>query len=603
MKILGISAYYHDSSACLIDNGRILSAVQEERFTRIKHDRSFPFNSIKFCLRENNISKNDIKYISFYDNWYLKKKRNLDNALTYGHLSSENFISTAYNKYKEIELINNLKNFFSWKSKDIDERLFYIQHHYSHAASAYYCSPFTESTVVTVDGVGEFSTTTLGNGKNEKLNLLKSIDFPNSLGLFYSAFTNYLGFKVNTGEYKLMGLAPYGKPEYEKKILDKIISIKNDGSYELNMEYFEFQHKNEMINFEKIHKELGVAHRKQNDDIQNTHMNLASSIQSVLEKALFNLIEHAVKETGCKNLSLAGGVALNCKALGILRNSNVVDDIFVQPAAGDAGGSMGAALSLFYEKSQIDKKIDHNFNVYCGPKNSDHEVNEFILKRGCPSEKMENLEIYDFIAKQLSLGKIFAICRDKAEWGPRALGSRSIIANPIIKNIKSILNQKIKQREDFRPFAPIIDINYLSKFFINSSESPNMSYVYFLKESLRSRESKLTIDNKILSEEILNNIKASVIHNDWSSRVQTVSDKSNKFLHEVLKRFYEITGCPILINTSFNTRGEPPVLKPQDAFRCLMRTEIDYLVINNFILDRKKQPILSNQEIDIFDPD
>mgnify|MGYP003685676223 FL=1 len=328
-------------------------------------------------------------------------------------------------------MLDQLKDLLNWNDDQIKKRLFYTQHHYSHAASAYYCSPFNESAVLTVDGVGEFSTTTIGYGKNQKLELLKSIDFPNSLGLFYSAFTNYLGFRVNTGEYKLMGLAPYGKPNYEKKILDHIVCLNADGSYNLNMDYFKFQYKNEMVNIEKINNYLGVAPRKENELITQEHKDLASSVQSVLEKALTNLVRYAVKETNCKNLSLAGGVALNCKALGILRNTDLIDNIFVQPAAGDAGGSMGAALALHYNKSNPSKKINHHFNVYSGPKNTDEEVENFINKRGCPFLKKKDLEICDFVAKKLAEGKTFAICRGKSEWGPRALGSRSIIANPM----------------------------------------------------------------------------------------------------------------------------------------------------------------------------
>ena len=400
-----------------------------------------------------------------------------------------------------------------------------------------------------------------------------------------------------------MGLAPYGEPIYEKKILDKIISLNNDGSYNLNMEYFKFQHKNEMINFEKVQNDLGVISRDEDGPILKIHEDLACSVQSVLEKALFNLINHAIKQTNCKNLSLAGGVALNCKALGILRNSDLVDDIFVQPAAGDAGGSMGAALALYYDKTKPIEKIDHNFNVYSGPENTNENINNFLKKRGCPYKKIEDKKIFDFVAENLSNGKTFAICQGKAEWGPRALGSRSILANPMTRDIKKILNLKIKQREDFRPFAPVLDIKYLDRIFLNSSSSPYMSFVFFLKEELRLENSNLSIDGKVLSSEQLKNIKASVIHNDWSSRVQTVDEKSNNFLYSILKKFFEITGCPILINTSFNTRGEPPVLTTKDAFRCLMRTQIDYLLINRFVLDRNDQQVLSPEEIDIFDPD
>ncbi len=603
MKILGISAYYHDSAACILNNGVILSAIQEERFTRIKHDKSFPINSINYCLKSNNIKINEINYIAFYDNWFLKKKRNIDNALNHGSLASENFFSSVNNQINENELICEIKKIFNWKSKDIKNRLYYIQHHYSHAASAFYCSPFQESTVITVDGVGEYSTTTIGYGKNEKLNLIRSLDFPNSLGLFYSSFTSYLGFKVNTGEYKLMGLAPYGKPIYEDKILENIIKLNDDGSYSLNMDFFKFHLKNKMIDKKKIFELLDVESREENEKISQKHKDLAASVQHVLEKALTNLFLSGIKETNCKNLSLAGGVALNCKAIGKIKNLDLVKNIFVQPAAGDAGGSMGCALALHYKLSGKKQKIDHKFSVYSGPNIENEKVNDFLEQRGCPHKKFTNDDIFNFIAEKLYEGKSFAICHGKAEWGPRALGNRSIIANPMVKDIKKTLNLKIKKREDFRPFAPIIIEEYAEKLFINSSSSPYMSNVFFLKEKLRDVDSELLINQKLLLSNDLKNVKAAVIHEDWSARVQTVKEDENKFMYQILKIFFELTGCPMLINTSFNTRGEPPVLNEKDAFRCLMRTEIDYLVLNKFILERKNQPILHQDEIEFFDPD
>ena len=603
MKILGISAYYHDSAACILHNGIILSAVQEERFSRIKHDKSFPINAINYCLNINNINFKEIDCIAFYDNWFLKKRRNIDNALEYGSSTSNNFLLAAYNLIKEDEFIIKIKEIFNWSEKDIKEKLYYNQHHYSHAASAYYCSPFVDSAVITVDGVGEYSATTIGYGKNEKLTLTQSIDFPNSLGLLYSAFTHYLGFKINTGEYKLMGLAPYGDPIYKNKILENIISLNDDGSYELNMDYFKFHLSNEMINKNKIYYTLGVPHRDENQKISQEHKNLAASIQLVLEKALVNLISKTIDQTKCKNLSLAGGVALNCKAIGIIRNKNIVDNIFVQPAAGDAGGSMGASLALYYQLSNSKKKIDHKFNVYCGPAIENETTINFLIKRGCPHKEYNNDKLIEIVASKLAEGKIFAICQGKAEWGPRALGSRSIIANPMIKDIKETLNLKIKQREDFRPFAPIIDLKHMNKIFINSESSPYMSSVFFMKDELRYKESTLSINEKILSADNLNNIKSSVIHKDWSARVQTICENENKTMYMILNKFFEITGCPLLINTSFNTRGEPPVLNHEDAFKCLMRAQIDYLVLNNILLDRNEQPFLTADEIDIFDLD
>ena len=603
MKILGISAYYHDSAACILDDGVIIGAVQEERFTRAKHDKSFPINAVNYCLKSNKIKVDEIDYIAFYDNWFLKKKRNIDNVLAQGSAASENFFSSINNQINENELINEIKTIFKWKSHDIENRLHYIQHHYSHAASAFYCSPFLESTVITVDGVGEYSTTTIGYGKNKELKLTKSLDFPNSLGLFYSSFTNYMGFKVNTGEYKLMGLAPYGKPIYKEKILENIIHLNDDGSYSLNMEFFKFQFKNEMINKKKVFELLNVDSREENEEISQKHKDLAASVQSVLEKALINLFSAGIKETNCKNLSLAGGVALNCKAIGKIKNLNLANNIFVQPAAGDAGGAMGCALALYYKISNNREKIDHKFNVYSGPNIENENVSEFIEQRGCPHIKYTNDEIYKVIAKGLSVGKTFAICQGKAEWGPRALGNRSIIANPIIKDIKKTLNLKIKQREDFRPFAPIIIEEHANKLFINSSSSPYMSNVFFLNQNLREESAELSINQKLLTSNDLKSVKAAVIHEDWSARVQTVNENQNRLMYLILKNFFGLTGCPMLINTSFNTRGEPPVLNEKDAFRCLMRTEIDYLVLNNYILERKKQPLLTVDEIEVFDPD
>lgn len=603
MNIIGISAYYHDSAVCLLQNGKIIIATQEERFSRVKHDKSFPINAIKYCLDHSDLNLDKIDAIAFYDNWFLKQKRCVDNSLNFGSKSIDSFLSASENFFNERDFLSNLKNIFNFSNDSLKEKLYYVQHHYSHAASTYYCSPFKESAVITIDGVGEYSTTTIGYGNNEKLTLLKSIDFPNSLGLFYSAFTNYLGFKVNTGEYKLMGLAPYGKPIYKEIILKNILKINQDGSYNLNLLYFNFHLKNEMTNKYEMEKLLNVKFRNENQPIEQSHKDLAASVQNVLEIALDKIIEETIRITKSKNISLAGGVALNCSALGKARNKYTDKNFFIQPAAGDAGGAMGAAISLYYKKSKQDKKIDHNFDVYCGPPTLDKETLNFFINRGCPYQQFSKNELVEKITNKLIDGKIIAICEGKSEWGPRALGARSIVANPMIKNIKNTLNLKIKQREDFRPFAPIISRENLEKLFINPTNSEYMSFVFFLKKEFRDENSKLKLNEIEISKENFMNLKEALIHNDWSARLQTISKNGNLLISKVLEDFFRLVGCPMLINTSFNTRGEPPVLNAKDAFRCFMRSEIDYLVINNFFLDREAQSKLTEEEFDIFDPD
>lgn len=400
-----------------------------------------------------------------------------------------------------------------------------------------------------------------------------------------------------------MGLAPYGKPVYKKTILENILKLNSEGSYDLDLSYFKFHIDNKMSNKNKIYELLKVKPRKENEAIDQSQKDLASSIQSVLEVALENLINTILKITNSKNISLAGGVALNCSALGKLRNKFKDINFYVQPAAGDAGGSMGAALALFYEKSEIKKKVDHDFDVYCGPNIISDEAINFFKKRGCPYKYYSTNELVKFISDKLIEGNIIAICSGKSEWGPRALGARSIIANPMIKNIKNTLNIKIKQREDFRPFAPVISNENLANLFINPSNSEYMSFVYFLKEEYRKTNSFLKLNEIEIDSSLFQNIKSSIIHNDWSARIQTIRKEKKLLLNQILDSFFKNSGCPFLINTSFNTRGEPPVLNAIDAFRCFMRSEIDFLVINNFILDRKDQSMLTEDEFDIFEPD
>lgn len=603
MNILGISSHYHDSAGCLLADGRIVAAAHEERFTRIKHDSSFPARAIAFCLSQIDGGAKSIDRVAFYDNWALKRRRSLETALRFGSESAEGLTASAENWWKERDFIDGLCQALGWSRARVDADVHCIQHHFSHAASAYYCSPFDESAVVTVDGVGEYSTTTLGHGKNARLALDKSIDFPHSLGLLYSSITRYLGFKVNSGEYKVMGLAPYGEPAFLDRFIDKVISFRDDGSFQLDLDYFGFHVSRRMCDFNAMENLFGFPPRDSGDPIETRHKDLAASVQAVIEQAMERLIRASVEETGCRNVSLAGGVALNCSALGKIRNLDLVDDLFVQPAAGDAGGAMGAALALHYGVSDEQTKGDPGFTVYCGPAMKNDDARAFFLERGCPHDEFADDDLVEKVAGALADGQSVAWCRGEAEWGPRALGGRSIIASPLVPDIKNTLNMKIKQREGFRPFAPIISADHVGELFQNPCDSPYMSIVLFLQDSLRAPNAPLAVDGGHLTGDQFLNVKNAVIHEDFSARVQTVTPDRNGLFHAVLRRFFELTGCPLLINTSFNARGEPMVLNASDAFRCFMRTQVDRLVVGNFMLDRARQPLLEPHEIEQFEPD
>ena len=597
MLILGISCWYHDSAACLIRNGEILSAAQEERFTRIKHDESFPINSINFCLNSNNININDLDHIVFYEKPILKFDRIFETHLAFVPYGFKSFMKSMPlwlkdKIYQKKKLINIFSNNFELKSS-IEKKLLFSEHHLSHAASAFYPSPLEDSAILTLDGVGEWTTTSIAHGLHNDIIFKKHIKFPHSIGLLYSAFTYYLGFKVNSGEYKVMGLAPYGEPKYTNIIKEKLIEIKNDGSFRLNMEFFDFATDLKMTN-KKFEQIFNKKRRKPESTLLQNDMDIAASIQEVTEELVLNLAREAKKITGSKNLCLAGGVALNCVANGKILKENIFEKIWIQPASGDAGCALGAALAVYYLKYNQNRKINLSDSMHgslLGPKFDSFEVENELNNLGGIFSKYEYDEIPKRTAKFLSSGLAIGWMQGKMEFGPRALGSRSILANPLIKDMQKKLNLKIKFRESFRPFAPSILRKKTSDWFDLQSESPYMLLVDNVKSSqLYKQGSK----KKLFGIEKLNSIRSKVpaiTHVDYSARIQTVDEVRNPIFFELIEEFEKISGCPILVNTSFNVRGEPIVCSVSDAFKCFMATDLDILVIENFILKKEDQDI------------
>ncbi len=597
MFILGISCFYHDSAACLIKNGEIIAAAQEERFSRIKHDQSFPKKSIKYCLKEANISENQISNIVFYEKPLLKFERLLETYLAYAPKGFKSFLKSMplwiKDKLFQKSIINKeLKDLFGNKI-DWNKIILFSEHHLSHAASAFYPSPFENAAIITIDGVGEWATTSISEGDGKKIKLIKEIHFPHSLGLLYSAFTYYAGFKVNSGEYKLMGLAPYGKPVYVNKIKENLIKIELDGSFKLNMKYFNFTTGLTMTN-KKFHNLFGGVPRKSESEITQKEMDLAASIQKITEEVVINISKYAFKETGLKNLCIAGGVALNCVANGVLLREKIFENIWIQPAAGDAGGALGAALSiwhLYYKKDRkIDKlKYDSMKGSYLGPSYTDKEIEEELKKIGAKYVMLELEDLIEKVAIDITKNKAVGWMQGRMEFGPRALGSRSILADARSPSMQKQLNLKVKFRESFRPFAPSILSNNVSEWFDHKEDSPYMLFVSDVK-------SNKLINNKDNSElfgiEKLNVARSEVpaiTHVDNSARIQTVHKDTNEIFHKLISKFYEITKCPLIVNTSFNVRGEPIVCSPSDAFKCFMGTDLDVLVIGNFYLEKKDQ--------------
>ncbi len=594
-SILGISAFYHDSAACILKDGKIIAAVQEERFTRKKHDPSYPYNAIKFVLEYANLKVSEVDQIVFFEKPFLKFERLLE---TYVAFAPRGFASFAkampiwikeklfQKKFLFEKLKENDKNFKS------DDNIFFSDHHLSHAASAFFPSPFHEAVILTADGVGEWPTTTVAVGKENYLEIKKEIHFPHSLGLLYSAFTYYLGFKVNSGEYKLMGLAPYGRPIYEDKV-KKLIDIKEDGTFRLDQTYFNYATGLTMTS-NKFNELFGQKVRNSdNEQITQFHMDIASSIQKVTEEIMIKLARSIRKEFGIPNLCLAGGVALNCVANGKILKEKIFDKIWIQPAAGDAGGSLGAALALWHIENGKERLVNQNDDMngsYLGAEFSQEQIEYELKSIGANYEKFDYENLIDKTATYLSNEKIIGWFQGRMEFGPRSLGNRSILADPRSDKMQKNLNLKIKYRESFRPFAPSVLIEDLNEWFDMSTESPYMLLVADINTKRKINISK-NEENLFGIEKL--NVKRSeipaVTHVDYSARIQTVSKLKNKHYYDLIFKFKEKTGCPVIINTSFNVRGEPIVNSPTDAFRCFMGTELDYLILGNFILDKKKQ--------------
>jgi len=594
MYVLGISAFYHDSAACLVKDGEILSAAQEERFTRKKHDHNFPVKAIEFCLNEACITSAQVDLVAFYDKPFLKFERLLETYLAFAPLGIKSFIKAMPLWIKEK----------LWMKEIIKDKLGYTgkiifpEHHESHAASAFYPSPFNKAAILTMDGVGEWTTTSYGIGDGNDIQLIADIKFPHSLGLLYSALTYYTGFKVNSGEYKVMGLAPYGQPLYKKLIYDNLIDVKDDGSFRMNMEYFNYCHGLTMTN-EKFNKLFGGSPRKPETVLTQKEMDIARSLQEVTEEIVLKLGNHVYKETGLKNLTLAGGVALNCVANGRLLREGPFENIWIQPAAGDAGGAIGAALIGWYKyhnnPRSADEKNDSQKGSYLGPQFSDNEIEKFIKSKNITAIKFTDDEIINKVAQLIADEKVIGWFDGKMEFGPRALGSRTIIGDARSSQMQATMNIKIKFRESFRPFAPSVLAEKVNEYFEMEQSSPYMLLVADVKK--RRRILMSDEEQNKWGIEKLNVVRSdipAVTHVDYSARIQTVHKETNLRYHKLISQFEKITGCAVTINTSFNVRGEPIVCTPEDAYKCFMRTDMDYLVLGNFLLSKEEQPPLKN---------
>ena len=597
MYILGISALYHDSAAAIIEDGNIIAAAQEERFTRIKHDNTLPVNAIKYCLDTANISMFEVDEVIYYDNPMLTLDRFMGNILALGNESTY----LADNKFEglirsRLSVDKLIRNNFSVIGKN--DTLFVCEHHISHAASAFYPSPFENAAILTIDGVGEWATTTIGVGHGNKIEILEEIDYPHSLGLLYSAFTAFCGFKVNSGDYKFMGLAPYGNPIYYELIKEKIIDIKPDGSYRLNLEYFEF-HKGPHMTGQKMADLFGGPAREQESQITRREMDIAASVQKITEEIVEKLARHALELSGETNLVMAGGVALNCVANGKLIKHNVTKNLWIQPAAGDAGGALGCALYSAYNKHNLERIVNQNDSQrgsYLGPEFSDYEIKQYLETNNYIFHYYDNKnELCETVAKIISEDKVVGWFNGRMEYGPRALGNRSILGNPTSKDMQSKLNLKIKYRESFRPFAPSILKEKYSEYFECNVDSPYMLICENVVESRRIPFNREELMNAYSDDmlPIVNKERSdipAVTHVDYSARIQTVSSETNPDYYLLISEFEKLTGCPIVINTSFNVRGEPIVCTPEDAYKCFMRTEMDILVLGNHILYKEEQP-------------
>jgi carbamoyltransferase len=612
LRILGISAFYHDSAAALIDDGDIIAAAQEERFTRAKHDERFPENAISYCLEASEIDISEIDFVAFYDKPFLKFERLLETYVSFAPKGFQSFrmaipIWLREKLFQKDLLRKEFKKFdpdFDWQNK-----LLFAEHHQSHAASAFYPSPFEEAVVLTMDGVGEWATTSVAIGSGNNLNVTKELHFPHSLGLLYSAFTYYTGFKVNSGEYKVMGLAPYGEPKYVQTILDNLIDIKEDGSFRLDQSYFDYCTGLRMTNA-KFDDLFGGPPTKSEAWLGEKEMDLAASIQAVTEEVVLRLTRALAKETGAKNLCLAGGVALNCVANGKVLRDGAFENIWIQPAAGDAGGALGAALCAYHHfqdqpRQSFGDQADHMKGAFLGPEFTDDDIQTRLTAAGAKFETFDEATIIEKTAQALVDNKAIGWFQGRMEFGPRALGGRSILGDPRSPEMQKTLNLKIKYRESFRPFAPSVRLEDVSDWFELDSASP---YMLLVADVAKNRQKKMTEEQSALfGIERLNIVRSeipAVTHVDYSARVQTVSEDTNPKYHALLTKFNELTGCPVVANTSFNVRGEPIVCTPEDAFRCFMGCEMEVLTIGNQILYKEDQdPALKIDYKDAFELD
>ncbi len=593
MNILGISCYYHDSACALIRDGEIIGAVQEERFTRKKHDPDFPTESVRYLLKASNLELKDIKAVVYYEKPFVTFERILETQLNYAPFGFKTFLKSLPVWIKEkLFLEKDIRKKLSALGGPVP-KIYYSEHHLSHAAAGFYPSPFEEAAILCVDGVGEWATTSAWTGSGKDITPLWEIHFPHSLGLFYSAITTYLGFKVNSGEYKVMGLAPYGAPVFAELMLKELISLHEDGSYSLNMEYFEYGHKFRMTG-KKLETLLGRPARTPEALMDDFHMNVAASLQKVLETALLHVTQHLQKKTQMKNLCLSGGVALNCVANSKLLKDSGFENIWIQPAAGDAGSALGAALAYWHlhlKEKRIVLKTDSQKGSLLGPSYSHTEIETFLQNQKIPFKKLNDDELMDEASILLDNGKIIGWFQGRMEYGPRALGSRSILGDARISDLQKTMNLKIKFRESFRPFAPLVLEEDSEKIFKFQAPSPYMLFVADIHDDLRK---KMTPEEeKLFGIEKLNVARSTypaITHVDYSARLQTVERNRHPRLHKLLTAFKKRTGHPVLVNTSFNVRGEPIVMTPEDAYRCFRRTEIDILILENFVIDKHGLP-------------
>ena len=595
MNILGISAYYHDSAAALVRDGEIVAAAQEERFSRKKHDAGFPVNAIRYCLAEGGVAGDQLGAVAFYDKPIVKFARILETYFSVAPKGLQSFMMAMPLWIKEkLWIPMEIESELSKLGVQMKEQVYFPEHHESHAASAFFPSPFNRAAVLTLDGVGEWATSTIGIGRENKVEIIKELDFPHSLGLLYSAFTYFTGFRVNSGEYKLMGLAPYGEPKYVRLIREKLLDLKEDGSFRLNLDYFGYLDGLTMTN-DSFAELFGGPARKAESEITKREMDIASSIQVVTEDIVLRIARHAHELTGEQNVCLAGGVALNCVANGRLLREGPFKNIWIQPAAGDAGGALGAALVVWHmaqnQPRQADDVHDKMKGACLGPEFKDDEIESYLKTRGYSYEKItERQEWARRIAKLIGDAKVVGLLNGRMEFGPRALGGRSIIGDARSPEMQSVMNLKIKYRESFRPFAPACMEERTRDFFDLDRPSPYMLLVAQVKASrCRGKQEAPSLSVRDRINQVRSDVPA-ITHVDYSARIQTVSRETNPDFHSIIKAFEEQTGYGIVINTSFNVRGEPIVCTPEDAYRCFMRTEMDYLVLGSYILEKTKQP-------------